>query len=124
MSLFNPFNWGASRRAFSETLDPSFDRANVRFIVPADSRLYLGRWTRCELNNKAEWIWQNFGIIKEMLSGIARHTIGKGVSLQIDAEGDDPKTIEAAERDFETHALTPERCDLAGRRYFNDAATT
>jgi capsid protein len=109
--------------AFDETVGGSIDRASVRFMVPADSRLYITKRTRKALNEKAEWVWQNFGIVKEGVAGIARHTIGKGVSLQIDAE-DDPKQIETAERDFETYSLTPERCDLAGRRNLYEGQTS
>lgn len=120
MNWLNSFGWG--RRAFADTIDPSLDRANVRFIVPPDSRLYIGLRTRRELNNKAEWLWQNFGIAKEGVAGIARHTVGKGISLQIDSE--DSKWNELAEQDFESYAMTPERVDLAGRRNFFEAQTT
>jgi capsid protein len=124
MANWFPFSWtGWGSNAFSETVDGSIDRANMRFLIPPDSRHYVTRRTRKELNNGAEWVWQTFGVVKEGVAGIARHTIGKGVSLQIDAEGD-TKDIELAERDFETYALTPERCDLAGRRNLYEAQTT
>lgn len=123
MANWWPSTWGFGSRAFADTVSGSLDRANARFLLPHDSRLYLTRWTRKELNNRADWVWQNFGIVKEGVAGIARHTIGKGVSLQLDIE-DDPKTIDLAERDFETYALTPERCDLAGRRNLYEAQTT
>jgi hypothetical protein len=80
------FGWGGN--AYAETTNYSIDRANVRFVLPSDSRLYIRKWTRRELNSKAEWVYQNFGIAKELVGGIARHVIGKGVSLQIDAEED------------------------------------
>ncbi len=115
-------SWWRSGGAFSETLDTGIDRANVRFIVPQDSRLYIQKWTRCQLNAKAEWLWQNFGIVKEGVAGIARHTVGKGISLQIDS--DDPTWNELAEDDFESYALSPERCDLAGRRNFYETQVT
>jgi len=105
--------------AFADTLNSSIDRANVRFIVPDDSRLYIRRWTRKNLIDKAEWLWQNFGIVKEGVAGIARHTVGKGINLQIDS--DDDEWNQLAEDDFESYALTKERCDLAGRRTFYQA---
>src|SRR5437016_14184450 len=108
MSLFGNLGGWFRSRAFQETTESSIDRVNVRFILPGDSRLYVGHWTRHELNRKAEWVYQNFGIVKEAVAGIARHVIGKGLSLEIDSD-DDPKLIEAAEQDFENWALTPER---------------
>lgn len=108
--------------AFVETLEGSIDRANVRFIVPADSALYIRERTRSGINEKVEWLWQNFGIVKEGVAGIARHTVGKGISLQIDSDDDDFNL--AAETDFEDFATTAERCDLAGRRTFYEAQTT
>lgn|GEM_PF-3215837 len=119
-----PFAWvGWGSDAFADTVDGSLDRANQRFLIPPDSRHYITQRTRKSLNEGAEWVWQKFGVVKEGISGIARHTIGKGVSLQIDSE-DDPKQIDLAERDFETYFLTPERCDLAGRRNGYEAQTT
>lgn len=111
-----------SSNSFQETVVEGIDRANVRFMLPADSALYLGKFTRSRINEKAEWLWQNFGIVKEGIAGIARHTVGKGVSLQIDSEDDEWNQL--AEDDFEAYALTPERCDLAGRRNFYEAQTT
>jgi capsid protein len=70
----------------------------------------------------AEWLWQNFGIVKEGVAGISRHTVGKGISLQIDSE--DSEWNHRAEEDFEAYALTPDRCDLAGRRNFYELQTT
>jgi capsid protein len=113
---------GIGGNAFSETLLSSIDRANYRFLLPADSALYLTNRTRRGINEKAEWLWQNFGIVKEGVAGIARHTVGKGISLQIDSEDDEWNQL--AEDDFEDYALTPERCDLAGRRNFYEAQTT
>lgn len=82
--------------------------------LPEDTRCYLDPVTREELNNKADWLYQNFGIVKEGCGGIARHTIGKGISLQLDSE--DKEWNDLAEVDFEMWATTPDRCDLAGRR--------
>ncbi len=123
----NPFSLfgrllGIGGNAFSDTVLSSIDRANVRFILPLDSALYLTSRTRRAINEKAEWIWQNFGVVKEGVAGIARHTVGKGISLQIDSADDDWNQL--AEDDFESYALTPERCDLAGRRNFYEAQTT
>ncbi|HEY3659756.1 MAG TPA: phage portal protein [Candidatus Udaeobacter sp.] len=117
---WNLFGFGG--RAFSDTIDASVDRSNMRFLVPPDSRLYITQRTRKSLNDHAEWCWQTFGIVKEGVAGIARHTIGKGVSLQLDSE--DSEWNEIAEQDFETYAMTPDRCDLAGRRDFYEAQTT
>lgn len=120
-ALFGRF-LGLGGNAFSETILSSIDRANVRFLLPQDSALYLTTRTRRGINEKAEWVWQNFGIVKEGVAGIARHTVGKGISLQIDSDDDEWNSL--AEDDFENYALTPERCDLAGRRNFYEMQTT
>jgi capsid protein len=123
MANWWPFSWvGFGSRAFAETIDGSLDRANVRFLIPPDSRFYINRRTRKALNDHAEWAWQNFGVVKDGISGIARHTIAKGVSMQLDSEDIEWNT--AAEADFENYALTPDRCDLSGRRNFYEAQTT
>lgn len=102
--------------SFDDALAASIDRANVRFILPEDSRFYVSEWTRSSLNEKSEWLWQSFPLVKELVEGIARHTIGKGISIQIESE-DHPWNIDG-ERDFENWALTPSRCDIAARRNF------
>jgi hypothetical protein len=102
--------------AFEDALATSIDRANVRFLLPQDSRLYVSAWNRTALNEKAEWLWQNFALVKELVEGIARHTIGKGIAVQFETE--DHEWNLAAERDFENWALTPSRCDIAARRNF------
>jgi capsid protein len=120
-SSWNPFNWFGFG-AFRDTLVPSIDRANLRFLIPPDARLYITRRTRKALVEHAEWLWQNFGIVKEGVAGISRHTVGKGISLQLDSE--DSEWNHIAEADFEAYALTPDRCDLAGRRNFYELQTT
>lgn len=116
MSLFgsflNYFGWGGE--AYADQVNSSIDRANIQFLLPPDSRFYIGRRTRKELNNKAEWLHQNFGVVKDGSHGIARHVVGKGISLAIDSE--DPEFNAAGEQDFEDYALTPDRIDRTGRR--------
>lgn len=123
----NPFGWlarmmGGGGNAFSEALEGSIDRANYRFLLPADSALYLTNRTRTGINEKVEWLWQTFGVVKEGVAGIARHSVGKGISLELNTT--DEEWDRDAEDDFESYALTPERCDLAGRRNFYEAQTT
>lgn len=102
--------------AFRETIFGGPDRTNVLFLVPSDSRFYLNGFTRYRIDQKVQWLWQNFGIVKEAGAGIARHSIGKGLSLVIDSE--DHEFAQEAEADFEDFASTPDRCDAAGRRNF------
>lgn len=110
---------GGSSIAFSDTILSSGDRGNVLFLLPTDSRFYLTGWTRYRINQKVEWLWQNFGIVKELGAGIARHTVGKGIVLVIDST--DHEYAMAAEADFADYAASPDRCDVAGRRDFYDA---
>lgn len=112
---------GSSSIAFRDTILGSPDRGNVLFLLPSDSRYYLNGWTRYRINQKAEWLWQNFGIVKEGTAGIARHTVGKGLSLVIDSTDHD--WAMKAEADFDQYAASPDRCDIAARRNFYQAQT-
>lgn len=124
MNLFDRFlrYFGNGGSAFSDTLNGSIDRANLRFLLPSDSALYMTGRSRIGINEHAEWLWQNFGIVKEGVAGIARHTVGKGITLELDSEDDDFNR--AGEEDFGMYAATPDRCDLSGRRTFAEATTT
>ncbi|MEQ1862793.1 MAG: phage portal protein [Chthoniobacteraceae bacterium] len=113
-SFFGRFRGGGN--PFEEALSRGIDRLNVKFMLPEDSRLYATEWTRSALNEKSEWLWQHFPLVKELTEGIARHTVGKGMSIQIETEDHDFNT--AAERDFEAWALSPDRCDISARRNF------
>jgi capsid protein len=112
---------GIGTNAFSDTILDSIDRSNVRFILPLDSALYLTATTRRMINEKIEWVWQNFGIVKEGVGGIARHTVGRGISLECNSTDDEWNQL--AEDDFEQYATTPDRCDLSARRTFYEAQT-
>lgn len=121
MSMFGKFK-GLFGYAYQEQISATSDRSNVLFLLPADSRFYLNNFTRTRILQKTEWLRQNFGIVKEGGNGIARHTIGKGICLQIDSEDIDANRY--MEEDFEEYAITPDRCDLAGRRNFYEAQAT
>jgi len=94
------------------------DRGNVMFLLPSDSRFYLNGWTRYRINQKVEWLWQQFGLFKEIGAGTARHVVGKGITLVIDSN--DHEFAQEAEDDFGEWARTPDRCDIAGRRDLYD----
>lgn len=102
---------------FSETVGWSPDRGSIMYYLPSDSRQYLTRWTRLEILRKVEWLFQTFGIVKEGVRGIARHTVGdSGICLQLNS--DDEEWNELAEADFEAYAKSAARFDIAGRRNF------
>ena len=113
------FGWGG--RAYSETTDWSSDRSQIMFYLPEDSRQYVTSYTRQELLKKAEWLYQNFGIVKKAMRGIARHTVGVGISPQADT--DDLEWNELAEADFEDWAISAHSFDVAGRRNFYEWQT-
>lgn len=102
---------------FSEATQASTDRSSNFFVwLDPDTRHYLDAYTRSEVLRKVEWLFQNFGVVKEAVRGIARLTVGKGICLQINT--DDEEWNALAESEFESWAMTPNRCDLAGRRNF------
>lgn len=108
-------------RAFADTIEQNLDRANVMFLLPQDSRLYLTETTRSAVNRKAEWLWQNFGIVKEIVAGIARHAVGKGIAPQFKTSNRDWNKKAAAAVD--KYFLSPSLCDLGGRRNGYEAQT-
>jgi capsid protein len=104
--------------AYGETTTYSTDRSNVLFYMPSETSNYVNSYTRQELLRKAEWVYQNFGIVKMAVAGIARHTIGKGITLQADT--DDDTWNDLVEGQFNDYALSPDRSDIARRRDFYD----
>lgn len=103
--------------AYSEATQSGTDRsANFFMLLDSDTRQYLDRHTRHEVRRRVEWLFQSFGVVKEAVRGIARLTVGKGICLTLNT--DDEEWNALAEADFESWAMAPNRCDLAGRRNF------
>lgn len=115
------FGWITNRfwEAFG-TRSP--DRSQIAYLLPFDGRQYLDPISRKETVRLVEGLAQRFGILKEGFRGIARHTIGKGLELQLNT--DDLAWNEEAERQFEEYAVTPGRFDLSGRRNLYDGQHT
>lgn len=117
MGLFsNWLQWGKPQHDGGER---SIDRANVMFMLPPDTALWAAPRSRNELRKRFEWTRQNFGLIQEMIAGVARHTVGKGIFVQFNTT--DKEWNRPAEEDVERWALTPDRCDAAGRRNLYEA---
>jgi capsid protein len=114
------FGWIPQR--FWEAIKWSPDRTEIAYLLPFDGRQYLDPLSRTETVRLVEGLAQHLGIMKEGFRGIARHTIGKGLELQINTA--DLKWNEEAELQFEKYAITPGRFDIAGRRTLYDAQHT
>lgn len=109
------FGFRAAWGSYSEATAPTSDRSGNFFVyLTGESRNYVDRWTRVVILQKTEWLFQNFGVIKEATRGIARLTVGQGISLTLNT--DDEEWNGLGELDFEAYALSPSRVDLAGRR--------
>ncbi|HEX8312900.1 MAG TPA: phage portal protein [Chthoniobacteraceae bacterium] len=91
-------------------------------MLPFDARQYLDPISRYETVRIIEGLAQEFGILKEGFRGIARHTIGKGLELQLNTRN--IKWNEEAELQFEEYAMTPGRFDIMGVRNLYDAQHT
>jgi capsid protein len=111
----------SGQTAFADAINPGIDRANVRFYLPQDARMYINEFSRRRINEKAEWLWQHFGFVKETVSGIARHSVGKGISAQFNTIS--RTWNEAARSAVERYFLSPGFCDLTGRRNGYEAQT-
>jgi hypothetical protein len=111
------FGFKAAFGAYSDATQVSSDRSGNFFVyLTGDSLNYVDPWTRRIILRKVEWLFQNFGVIKEATRGIARLTVGRGISLTLNT--DDEEWNALAEDDFEAYAMAPDRVDLAGRRNF------
>ncbi|HEX8313023.1 MAG TPA: phage portal protein [Chthoniobacteraceae bacterium] len=120
LSVFTGITSLSTGGQFGETVGWSPDRGSIMYYLPQDSRQYLSQWTRVEILRKVEWLFQTFGIVKEGIRGIARHSVGdNGICLQLNS--DDEEWNELAEADFEQFAKTAARFDIAGRRNFYQA---
>jgi len=71
--------------AYRDVTGLSADRGSIFYYVPSDSRLTVTQWTRGEILRKVHWLFQTFGIVKEAVRGIARHSVGKGICLQLNS---------------------------------------
>ena len=109
-----PKKLGGGTTSYRETVDSSIDRANVQYLIPQDSRLYLSAYTRKQIVSKVEWCRQNFGIVQEWGRGIARHTVGRGIFASFNTE--DAEWNKAANLALENYCMTPIQCDVTGRR--------
>lgn len=109
-----PKKLGSGNTSYRETIDSGLDRANVLYIAPPDSRLYLSAWSRKRVVEKVQWCRQNFGIVQEWGRGIARHSVGKGITASFATSN--PEWNAAASRALENYMLSPSQCDVTGRR--------
>lgn len=114
------FGWNWQR--FFDQWKWSPDRSQIGYLLPFDGRQYLDSISRKETVRLVEGLAQRFGIVKEGFRGIARHTIGKGLELQLNTNELDWN--EDAQMQFEEYAITPGRFDIAGRRTLYEAQHT
>lgn len=98
------------------------ERTQIMYLLPEDPREYLDPLSREEVNRRVEWLLEKFGLVRELFLGTARHTVGTGLTLQLNS--DDLEWNELAEADFLLYSLTKSRFDLAGRRDFYAAQKT
>jgi capsid protein len=107
---------------FRDSLSTGPERSRIWYLLPEDSRDYLDALTREEVARRTEAMMDTFGMVKEAVRGVGRHTVGKGISLQLNTS--DIEWNVEAEADFEQYFSTPERFDIAGRRSGYDAENT
>lgn len=114
------FGWNPLR--YWNTIRSSPDRSQIAYLLPFDTRQYLGPLSRRETVRIIEGLAQEFGIIKEGFRGIGRHVIGTGLRLQLNTA--DLEWDEEGEAQFHTYMMTPGRFDITGTRNGYDAQTT
>lgn len=98
------------------------ERTQIMYLLPEDPREYLDPLSRQEITRRVEWLTEKFGLVKELFHGTARHTVGTGLTLQLNS--DDHEWNALAESDFLLYSLTKQRFDLAQRRDFYAAQKT
>lgn len=108
------FGW--FKRRHEDKLRWNTERTQIMYLLPEDPREFLDPLSRQEIARRVEWLSEKFGLVKELFRGTARHTIGTGLTLQLNT--DDAEWNGLAESDFLLYSLTKGRIDLAGRRDF------
>jgi len=98
------------------------ERTQIMYLLPEDPREYLDPLSRQEVTRRVEWLSEKFGLVKELFHGTARHTVGTGLTLQLNS--DDHEWNALAEADFLLYSLTKSRFDIANRRDFYAAQKT
>ena len=116
MGLISALKNGASAfsGSFRSTVEWSPNRSQIYAHLPSKSEHHVNQYTRTELLRKAMWVYERFGIVKEGIHGIARHTVGKGIHLQLESPDEDWNRRAVA--DVEDWAMSPDRVDISGRR--------
>lgn len=108
------FGW--FKRRHEDKLRWNTDRTQIRFLLPEDPHEFLDPLSRTEVATRVEWLTEKFGLVKELFRGTARHTIGTGLTLQLNT--DDVEWNGLGEADFLLYSLSKDRFDLAARRDF------
>lgn len=83
---------------------------------PIDSRREFPQATRHELLKKSRWLRNNMGLVKRMVKGVARYSVGSGLS-HIPATGD-KEFNKRADAYFEAWASSPGLSDVRGKMSF------
>lgn len=108
------FGFRAAFGAYQDATAHSPDRGSMLYYMPSDTRHLVDAWTRVQILRKVQWLFENFGIVKEACRGIARHTVGRGICLTLNSGDEEWDAL--AEADFEAYAMSPDRCDISGLR--------
>lgn len=114
MGIFTRFFGGSRSNTFQHATDTSIDRSDIYVMLPEDARLPASERTRTKLVEKSLAVTERFGAVQEFSRGIARHTVGVGISAQFNTESEEWNN--AAMLAVERYCMTPAQCDLSGRR--------
>ena len=114
MGLLNKFFGGWGGNSFSHVTETSIDRSDIYVVLPEDARLPASEFTRSKLVQKAIAVSERFGSIQEFSRGIARHTVGVGISAQFNTDSEEWN--HAAMIAVERYCMSPAQCDLSARR--------
>lgn len=84
--------------------------------MPNDSRREVTRFTREQLVKKSRWLYNNMGLVRRFVKGIARYTVGSGI-CPIPVTGD-VKFDEFLETYFDNWADYPQLVDVREKQDF------
>lgn len=113
--LFTNTGLGPTLGMFFTGSGDSGTRTSTVFM-PTDSRRELYYQNRMELVKKSRWLFNNLGLLRRLVNGVARYSVGDGI-VPIPETTDDEWNV-AAQAYFDDWASNQMLCDVQGKKTF------
>lgn len=85
-------------------------------FMPTDSRRELYFQNRMEILKKSRWLFNNLGLLRRLVNGVARYSVGDGIAPI--PETTDTEWNKLAQQYFDDWASNAKVCDVQGKKTF------